>query len=100
MSESTAPELKKYFSIVVACSFLMSIGMIAHAFVPYSGSLYDLVVLAYIVLSYPVAISLQWRLCGLYSIPRHHMFLYVLNPIIAWVAFYWMTSSKGENQAE
>ena len=40
------------------------------------------------LIQYPILFIIQWKLCSFYGVSKVHLLLYILNPILAWIAFY------------
>ena len=88
--------LLKAFVALIAASFIVSAAIMAGVIFNWPQALHETFVPLYLLISYPIALFVHWRLCNSESISKTHLLLYLLNPILAWVFFFFQRNANNK----
>jgi len=92
-----SPEnIHRTFIKIIATSFLATVLLGCGVVFNWPQFILDISGLAFFLTSYPIAFYLHWRICSMENLSKVHMLLYILNPILAWIALFFMRNAASK----
>jgi hypothetical protein len=88
--------LLKVFVALIVASFIVSAAIMAGAIFNWPHALHEILVPLYLLICFPIALIVHWRLCNAESISKTHLLLYLLNPILAWTFFFFQHNANNK----
>jgi hypothetical protein len=86
--DAAAVMLHRAFHWAVVASFIAMGGMVAGLILNWPSIILVVSTVMLLVVQYPVAFLLHWRICAVENLSRIHLLLYLLNPVLAWLALF------------